>query len=92
MLEDQLPYDEPPIWPNPGRESLGGELLRQGRAQEAVAVFRQDLVRHPRNGRSLFGLWKGLETTGAKTEADVARREFQSAWATASVQLSVDDL
>ncbi len=83
LAEDLLPYDEPPIWPFSGREALGGELLRQGRPQEAAEAFRQDLARNPKNGRSLFGLWRSLEATHATAEAAAARRDFEEAWKSA---------
>ena len=91
LAEDLLPYDEPPIWPFPGREALGGELLRQGRAQEAAEAFRQDLARNPKNGRSLFGLWKSLESAKATEEARATRRDFEAAWKSAEVTLRVED-
>ena len=92
LAEDLLPYDEPPIWPLPGREALGGELLRQGRPQEAAEAFRQDLARNPKNGRSLFGLWRSLEATRATAEAAAARRDFEEAWKSADVVLRLEDL
>jgi len=55
-LEDALAYREPPDWYYPTREPLGAALLRAGRAGEAEKVFRKDLERNPRNGRSLHGL------------------------------------
>ena len=57
---DKVPYDEPPVFFYPVRESLGAALLLSGKAQEAERVFREDLVRHPRNPRSLFGLHESL--------------------------------
>jgi len=53
---DKVPYDEPPIFFYPVRESLGAALLLSGKAAEAERVFRDDFVKHPRNARSLFGL------------------------------------
>jgi len=58
--EDALAYDEPPAWYYPVRESLGAALYVAGRPAEAEAVFRDDLARNPRNGRSLFGLREAL--------------------------------
>ncbi len=58
--QDNLNYDEPPDWYYPVRESLGGALLRASRFAEAESVFREDLVRNPRNPRSLFGLAEAL--------------------------------
>jgi hypothetical protein len=49
---DKVPYDEPPIFFYPVRESLGAALLLSGRTGDAERVFREDLERHPRNARS----------------------------------------
>ena len=90
--QDELNYDEPPDWYYPVRESLGGALLRASRFAEAESVFREDLVKNPRNPRSLFGLAEAL--AGQKKSADEAwvRAEFRTAWKHADVKLSVGDL
>jgi len=90
--EDALSYDEPPAWFLPTRESLGGLLLRYGKAAEAEAVFRADLERNRLSGRSLFGLLKALEAQHKTREAASARREFEAAWKNADTQLRVEEL
>jgi tetratricopeptide (TPR) repeat protein len=90
--EDSLAYDEPPTWYYPVRESLGGALLRTGQPAEAEAVFREDLRRNPRNPRSLFGLMESLKAQKKTTQADWVRREFETAWKRAQVQLRIEDL
>jgi tetratricopeptide (TPR) repeat protein len=90
--EDALAYDEPPAWYYPVRESLGGALLADGNAIKAEQVFREDLKNTPRNGRSLFGLWKSLEAQGNRAAAARARADFERVWAAADVALHVDDL
>ncbi|HKQ60626.1 MAG TPA: hypothetical protein VJS92_05025 [Candidatus Polarisedimenticolaceae bacterium] len=90
--QDQLTYDEPEIWYYPTRESLGGALLRAGQAAEAERVFRQDLERHPRNARALFGLWRSLQAQQRSPEAAWVEREFQAAWQHADGTLRVEDL
>jgi len=92
QLQDDLIYDEPPPWYYPIRESLGGELLRAGRASEAESVFRQGLALNPRNGRMLFGLAKALEAQGKTVSAASVQREFETAWRTADVMLTVRQL
>ncbi len=89
---DRLPYDEPPVWFYPVRESLGAALLRAGRAADAERVFREDLVRHPRNSRSLLGLHEAL--VQQKREADAAwiDTQFREAWKNADSKVTVDDL
>jgi tetratricopeptide (TPR) repeat protein len=90
--QDSLAYDEPPSWYYPVRESLGGALLRSGQPAEAEAVFREDLKRNPRNGRSLFGLMESLKAQNKTTQAEWVRREFETAWKRAQVQLRIEDL
>ena len=90
--EDGLAYDEPPTWYYPVRETLGAALLADGKPAEAEAVFREDLKYNPRNGRSLFGVWKSLDAEGKKAPAARARVEFQRVWTIADVRLRVEDL
>jgi len=92
QAEDNLPYNEPPEWFYPVRESHGGALLRSGRAAEAEKVFRADLDRNPRNARSLFGLWKTLEAQKKVADAALVKRQFEAAWKDATVTLDVKDL
>ena len=91
-LQDRFGYSEPPDWYYPVRESLGGALLRDHQARAAEAVFRQDLVRNPGSGRSLFGLWQALLAEGKEAEAGRARGEFQQAWGHADFKLDVASL
>ena len=90
--EDRLAYDEPPTWYYPVRETLGAALLMAGKAAEAEQVFRDDLKYNPRNGRSLFGVWKALEAQGKTSEAARAGAEFRRVWSVADVPLRVEDL
>jgi len=86
-LEDALTYDEPPPWYYPVRQSLGAVLLAAGRAQQAEAVYREDLKRNPENGWSLFGLAQALRTQSKTAEASAVDKRFRRAWARADVQL-----
>jgi tetratricopeptide (TPR) repeat protein len=90
--QDALAYDEPPDWFFPVRESLGGALLRAGKPAEAEAVFREDLIRNPRNGRSLFGLWQSLAAQNKTTDAAWAKAQFEAAWRDADVTLRIESL
>lgn len=91
-VEDTLHYGEPPEWYYPVRESLGGELLGAGQFGAAERVFRADLERNPRNGRSLFGLWQSLKIQKKLADAEWVEREFKEAWQHADVALSIEDL
>lgn len=91
--EDALSYNEPPDWYYPpSRESLGGALLLMGNAEEAEKVFRADLEKKRRNGRSLFGLMESLKAQGKKYSAQSVQREFEAAWKQAEIQLRVENL
>jgi len=85
--EDGLAYDEPEDWFIPVRHQLGDLLLQAGQAQEAEAVYREDLRRHPNNGWALYGLAKALRAQKKMTEAAQVDRQFAEAWKHADVTL-----
>jgi tetratricopeptide (TPR) repeat protein len=91
-VEDALNYAEPSGWYIPVRESLGGILLLSGDYTEAEKVFRADLEKNPRSGRSLFGLMQSLKAQGKNYEAQLVQTEFEAAWKNADTQLRVKDL
>jgi tetratricopeptide (TPR) repeat protein len=91
-VEDSLSYTEPSDWIMPVRETLGGVLLLSGNHAEAEKVFRADLEKNLRNGRSLFGLQESLNAQGKKSAAQFVQREFQLAWKNADTQLRIEDL
>jgi tetratricopeptide (TPR) repeat protein len=91
-LQDKLNYMEPPEWHYSVREALGGALLRDGNAEEAEAVFREDLKRHPRNGRSLFGLLEALQMGRKAVGVEWVRKEFAEAWRYSPVSLTAGEL
>lgn len=88
---DQLPYDEPPVWFYPVRESLGAALLAAGRPAEGERVFRDDLVKHPRNARALFGLQAALAKQGKDSDAAWVQRELHEAWKNADTKLTLEE-
>jgi tetratricopeptide (TPR) repeat protein len=89
---DKIPYDEPPIFFYPVRESLGAALLLNGKSEEAERVFREDLVRHPRNARSLFGLHESLVKQGKTADAEWVKRAYDEAWKDADTTLTIEAL
>lgn len=91
-LADAVPYDEPPVWFYPVRESLGAALLLSGDAAGAEKVFRDDLVRFPRNPRSLFGLHESLVAQKKTADAAWVKQAFDAAWAKASGPLTLEML
>lgn len=89
--QDAGGYAEPPLWYYSVRESLGGALLRAGRAAEAEAVFRQDLAKNARSPRALFGLLEALKAQN-KPGVDWVERQFREAWSQSELQLKIADL
>lgn len=87
-FEDALLYQEPADWHLPVRQNLGAVLLEAGRADEAEAVFWEDLKKNPENGWSLFGLWQAQKAQGKKDDAAHTEARFHKAWKHADVQLT----
>jgi tetratricopeptide (TPR) repeat protein len=92
QAEDEINYMEPSDWYLPVRETLGGLLLTTGDPGEAEKVFRADLARNARSGRSLFGLAESLRRQGKNYPAGLIDAEFQSAWKNADTKLRAEDL
>ncbi|HSG01518.1 MAG TPA: hypothetical protein VLA20_10315, partial [Vicinamibacterales bacterium] len=80
-LYNALEYDEPEPLPFAAEHWLGAALLEAGRAAEAERVYRAELVHHPHNGWSLFGLRRALVAQG-KSTADVDA-DMAESWARA---------
>ncbi|HYC62415.1 MAG TPA: hypothetical protein VEK79_22880 [Thermoanaerobaculia bacterium] len=91
-VEKTIQYDEPPAWHYPIRQSLGGALLRDGKAAEAEGVFREALAKKPRDGRLLFGLWQSLVAQKRENEAALVEAQFRTAWKDATETLRIEDL
>lgn len=90
--EDALNYTEPSDWYIPVRESLGAALMRNKEYGEAEKVFREDLQKNPRNGRSLFGLLESLKAQNKTIAAQFVQREFETAWKNADTKLRIEEL
>jgi tetratricopeptide (TPR) repeat protein len=88
QLEDALAYVEPPEWVQPVRHVLGAVLLDAGRDAQAETVYREDLVRHPENGWSLYGLSKTLRKQKKTAAAEAVEARFKKAWQHADIKLS----
>ena len=87
-FQDELTYEESPAWYYPVRQSLGAVLLDAGRAEEARAVYREDLTQNPENGWSLYGLAQSLRALGETDEVVTVQERFDSAWSKADLTLN----
>lgn len=92
VLEDAIPYDEPPGWHAQVRQTLGAVLLELGRAPEAEAVYREELRRNPENGWSLYGLTEALSAQQQVEAAAEMHSRFERAWAHADFPLTASRL
>jgi tetratricopeptide (TPR) repeat protein len=88
VMEDGIPYDEPPGWHMPVRHSLGAVLLAEGQFAEAEAVYREELRRNPENGWSLHGLAEALAAQDRADEAALVSQRFERAWTHADISLA----
>ncbi|MCI0732834.1 MAG: hypothetical protein L0Y38_03295 [Methylococcaceae bacterium] len=86
-FEDALHYTEPKDWYLPARQTLGAILLEAGDPVAAEKVFREDLIAHPQNGWSLFGLLQSLKAQGKDTQIREAQRAYDEAWRDADIEL-----
>lgn len=89
--EDVVNYNEPPDWDLPAREWLGKALLKHGEYAEAAKVYRAELVKHPRNGRALFGLAEALRKQNKSAESQKIQGEFEKAWEKSDTRLAAED-
>lgn len=87
-IEDGIPYDEPPGWHAPVRQTLGAALLAAGRPDEAEAVYREELRRNPHNVWSLTGLAASLRARGAGEEAAAVEQRLITVGQHADVKLA----
>jgi tetratricopeptide (TPR) repeat protein len=83
--EDSLVYQEPHDWHAPVRQTLGAVLLAAGRADEAEAVFWEDLKKNAESGWSLAGLVEALRSQGKHDEAKVAEARLHKTWRNADI-------
>ncbi len=86
--QDSLNYTEPPDWNQSMRLYQGAALLDAGRAEEAEEVYLKDLQWNQQNGWSTFGLYQSLEAQGREQEAIITKRQFESLWRNADVELT----
>jgi tetratricopeptide (TPR) repeat protein len=80
VIEQRIPYMEPPYWYYPVHQSLGAALYRAGRYQEAQEAFTAALARYPNNGWALYGLAASERALHRKPFAAAAQLALNRAW------------
>ena len=81
VLQDALPYMEPPYWYYPVRQSLAAVLLEAGQPEAAMREFQASLHEAPNNAFALYGLMLAQEAADDAAGAKATRALFDRAWA-----------
>jgi len=87
VAEDKLRYSEPPDWIQPVRHTLGALLVKEGRYEEAIKVYREDLAIWPNNGWGLYGMAASLKGKGDQRAAGKYEEAFAKTWSRADVPI-----
>lgn len=87
IIQDTLPYTEPPFWYYPTRQTLGHALLMNNSFEEAALVFEKDLKDYPRNGWSYFGLHLAQKKLNNQEESIKALDKFKEIWGRADISI-----
>jgi tetratricopeptide (TPR) repeat protein len=86
--EEALNYQEPSDWHAPVRQNLGAVLLEAGRADEAEAIYWEDLRKNPGMGWSLYGLLQALKAQKKDADAALIQQRLEKAWQHADIKLA----
>ena len=92
VLQDALPYTEPPYWYYPVRQSLAAALMQAGRLGDAEEQFRRALARAPNNGWSYYGLLELAKARGDDAAAQGAEAALAKTWVGDRQQLQISKL
>lgn len=84
-MEDTLPYSEPEPIPFAARHWLGAAQLELGQFAQAEKTYLMEVVDHPRNGWSLYGLREALKAQSKPYEE--VEQGFVESWSRADVRL-----
>lgn len=88
IMEDSLPYTEPPEWYFPVRHALGALQISAGEYAAAEATYRRDLEIMVENGWGLRGLAKALTLQGKTDQAKDVKNRFDEAWKHAEITIN----
>lgn len=92
VLEEKIPYMEPPYWYYPVHQSLGAALYRQNRFDDAADAFTTALARSPNNGWALYGLAEAQRASANRPQAAATRAALERAWSGDPAWLKMDRL
>ena len=87
-IQDKLPYTEPPFWYYPTRQSLGHAYLMNKDFLKAKEVYKRDLIDYPKNGWSMFGLYKSYTELNETKNAKITKEKFNQIWSNSDIEIS----
>ena len=90
--DNNLKYDEPWGWMAPARHVLGALLLEQGEAEDAEAVYREDLKKYKNNMWSLLGLCQALKQQQKMEELESFHSLYQEASSRSDIEIGASCL
>ena len=88
IIQDKLPYTEPPFWYYPTRQTLGHVLIKSEKFDEAIKIFEKDLKDYPNNGWSYYGLYKAYEEIGDNSNSQKSLEMFENLWQESDINVS----
>lgn len=92
LIQDAIPYMEPPYWYYPVRQSFAAALLQDGQTARAEQEFYRTLVEYPDNGWAYWGLAQARAARGDDAGAELAMSQFHRAWLGEDDAISLDRL
>ena len=86
--QDKLPYTEPPFWYYPTRQSLGHAYLMNKDFLRAKEVYKRDLIDYPKNGWSMFGLYRAYTELNETKNAKITKEKFNQIWSNSDIEIN----
>ncbi|WP_348812083.1 tetratricopeptide repeat protein [Flavobacterium maritimum] len=88
VIEDGLNYNEPPDWFFSVRHHLGAIQIENGRYDDAIKTYKEDLKRLPNNGWAHHGLKLAYEKLDNKEKVKEMDQLIGKSWATADIKIT----
>lgn len=86
-MEDALNYNEPPDWFFSVRHHLGQVLIQNGKNQEAIELYQEDLKNYPKNGWALHGIKTAYKALNDTENTQLYNNRFKESWEYADIEL-----